>query len=214
VESGRRTHIRPGTLAALSRPLGVSIDYLVQGTPPHPTMLEHSLFPYGSDDQFRATLGPFLAQGIERSEAVMAVTTPANIELLREHLGKDGKRVEFIESSGFLSTPIAALVAFRGFFDKKLARGTPWVRLIGEPVWAGRSDAEVRGWTRFESLLNLVFSAYPLTAVCPYDEGAAAPAPAPRGSEVFATNFMVFNMSLAGLQSRLNGCDTDAVQER
>ena len=31
VESGRRTNLRPSTLAALSRPLGVSIDYLVDG---------------------------------------------------------------------------------------------------------------------------------------------------------------------------------------
>src|SRR5579859_3174792 len=86
LESGRRSNVRPGTLVALSRPLGVSIDYLVDGRRSRSTMLEHSAFPYRSDDQFRATMGPFLAEGIERSEAVIAVTTAANIELLREHL--------------------------------------------------------------------------------------------------------------------------------
>ena len=55
VESGRRTNVWPGTLAALSRALGVSIDYLVAGAPPRPTMLEHSLLPYRSDDQLRTT---------------------------------------------------------------------------------------------------------------------------------------------------------------
>lgn len=175
VESGRRRNVRPSTLAALSRALGVSIDYLVRGGPSRPKMLEHSAFPYRTDDQFRATMEPFLTEGIERSEALLAVTTAPNIELLREHLGKDARRVEFIDASGWYSTPIGALEAYTAFTDAKLKRGATWVRIVGEPVWAGRSDAEVRLWTRYESLLNLVFRPYPLTIICPYDERSVAP---------------------------------------
>ena len=175
VESGRRSNVRPGTLAALSRPLGVSIDYLVDGRRPRATMLEHSAFPYRSDDQFRTTMGRFLAEGIERSEALIAVTTAANIELLREHLGTDARRVEFVDASGLYSTPSAALDAYQAFFEAKLERGAPWVRVLGEPVWTGRSDPEVRAWTRYEALFNLVFAGSPLTVVCPYDERSAAP---------------------------------------
>ena len=87
VESGRRTNLRPSTLGALSRALGVSIDYLVGSALP-PRMLEHSVFQYRADDEFQATIGSFLADGVERSEAVLAVTTAPNIELLREHLGE------------------------------------------------------------------------------------------------------------------------------
>jgi transcriptional regulator with XRE-family HTH domain len=175
VESGRRTNLRPSTLAALSRPLGVSIDYLVGGTLSRPTLLEHSVFPYRTGDQFRTTMGSFLADGVERSEATLAVTTGPNIELLREHLGDAARSVEFLDASGFYSTPIAALEAYRAFFEAALERGAPWVRVVGEPVWAGRSDAEVRVWTRYESLFNLVFAASPLTIVCPYDEKSVAP---------------------------------------
>jgi transcriptional regulator with XRE-family HTH domain len=174
VESGRRTNLRPSTLAALSRSLGVSIDYLVRGAPLRSTMLEHSAFPYRTNDQFLTTIGAVLTEGIERSEALLAVTADANIELLREHLGKDARRVEFVDASGWYSTPVAALEACRAFIDAKLMRGAPWVRIVGEPVWAGRSDAEVRLWTRYESILNLVFSAYPLTILCPYDERSCA----------------------------------------
>src|ERR1700674_2200625 len=117
VESGRRTNLRPSTLAALSRSLGVSIDYLVDGTPSLPTMLNHSAFPYSTDDQFRVTIGSFLAEGVDRSEGILAVTTAPNIELLREHLGKDANRVEFIDSKDFLTTPIAALEAFMAFCE-------------------------------------------------------------------------------------------------
>jgi len=126
--------------------------------------------PYGADDQFRTTIAPFLVEGIERSEALLAVTTGANLELLREYLGKDARSVEFVDASAWYSTPSAALEAYSAFIDAKLKRGAAWVRIVGEPIWAGRSDAEVRVWTDYESLLNLVFSAYPLTLVCPYDE--------------------------------------------
>jgi transcriptional regulator with XRE-family HTH domain len=175
VESGRRTNLRPSTLAALSRALGVSIDYLVDGSASRPTMLNHSAFPYGSDDQFRATVGPFLTEGMERSEALLAVTTATNIELLREHLGKDARRVEFIEASGFYSTPVAALEAYRAFSDAQVKRGAAWVRVVGEPVWPGRSADEIRIWTRYESLFNLLFATSPLTAICPYDVRSVAP---------------------------------------
>ncbi len=175
VESGRRSNLRPSTLMALSRALGVSIDYLVDGGQSPPTMLDHSAFPYRADDQFQTTMGPFLAAGVERSEAVLAVTTEPNIELLRAHLGADARRVEFVESSSFYTTPIAALRGYRAFTEDHLGRGAPWVRILGEPRWTERSDAEVRLWTRYESLFNLVFAASPLTASCPYDERSVAP---------------------------------------
>jgi hypothetical protein len=157
-------------VAALSRALGVSIDYLVCGTPSASTMLVHSAFPYRSDGQFVTTVGTALMEGIERSEALLAVTTAANVELLREYLGKDARRVEFIEARSFYTTPVATLAAYRAYIDAKLKRDAHWVRIVGEPVWIGRSDSEARLWTCYESLLNLVFSAYPLTILCPYDE--------------------------------------------
>ena len=174
VESGRRTNVRPSTLAALSRPLGVSIDYLVDGSQSPPTMLDHSMFAYRTEDQFQATMGSFLAEGLERSEAILVVTTLPNIELLREHLARDARSVEFVDSSRFLTTPIAALEAFKAFSEANLKRGAPWVRILGEPRWGERSDTEVRLWTRFESLFNLVFAASPMTVACPYDERSAA----------------------------------------
>jgi transcriptional regulator with XRE-family HTH domain len=172
VETGRRTNLRPSTLVGLSRALGVSIDYLV-GASPRPTMLEHSAFPYRTDDQFRTILGPYLAEGIERSEPILAVTTSPNIELLRDYLGKDARWVQFVESRVFYSTPAAALAGYKNFSEASLARGAAWARVLGEPLWTGRSDAEVRLWARYESLFNLALADSPLSVVCPYDERSA-----------------------------------------
>lgn len=174
VESGRRTNLRPTTLAALSRALGVSIDYLVDGTLARAAMLEHAVFSYRTDDQFQTTVGSFLSDGLERSEATLAVTTSSKTELLREHLGRDARSVEFLDANIFYSTPIAALEAYGAFLQAALERGAPWVRVVGEPIWAGRSDTEVGVWTRYESLFNLVFAASPLTCVCPYDDRSVA----------------------------------------
>jgi transcriptional regulator with XRE-family HTH domain len=175
VESGRRTNVRPRTLSGLSAALGVTIDYLVSGSLALTPMLEHSAFIYGDDSRYAAVMGSFLAEGLERSEAVIAVTTGGNIELLRQHLGKDAKRVKFVESTSWLTTPDAALESFRSFTDRKLRAGAPWVRFVAEPIWAGRSEAEVRLWIRFESLMNVLFGSSPVNFVCPYDERTEAP---------------------------------------
>jgi transcriptional regulator with XRE-family HTH domain len=174
VESGRRTNMRPSTLVALSQALGVSVDYLIDGGLTHPPMLNHAAFPYRTEDQFRTTIAPFLAEGVARSEAVLALTTPANAELLREDLGKDARRVEFMNASTWYTTPIAALEAIKVFVEAKLHDGAHWVRFVGDPPWAG-SDAEVRQWVRYEALFNLVFSAAPVSVICAYDERVVAP---------------------------------------
>ena len=140
-----------------------------------PAMLEHRALLYGSDTSFLDTVTPFLEDAIERSEAALAVTTSANIELLRDRLGAGASRVEFVEHAGWYRTPTSALNSYRAFLHAKVEEGAPWVRIVGEPVWAGRSDAEVRLWTRYESMLNLVFSAAPMSVLCPYDTRSLTP---------------------------------------
>jgi transcriptional regulator with XRE-family HTH domain len=175
VESGRRANPRPGTLSALARALGVTIDYLVSGGPSGPPMLEHRALMYGDDEEFLESAAPFLADGVDRSEAVLAVTTDANLNLLRERLGPVGEGVEFVDSATWYSAPTSTLESYRKFCATKLEAGAPWVRIVGEPVWAKRTKAEVRLWTRYESLLNLVFAAWPVTLMCPYDERSVRP---------------------------------------
>jgi DNA-binding XRE family transcriptional regulator len=172
IESGRRTNVRPSTLAALSDALGVTVDYLLGRAVTAPGMFEHDALVYGADDEFADHAGAFLAKGVECSHATLAVTTPAKIELLRKRLGGDASQVKFADAARWYTKPGASLAAYRSFIDKSLDAGSCWVRIVGEPIWSGKSADEVDQWTRYESLLNLSLAGLPVSLICPYDGDA------------------------------------------
>jgi transcriptional regulator with XRE-family HTH domain len=171
IESGRRTNVRPTTLSVLADALGVTVDYLL-GRAGGQSMLDHYALLYATEEEFVESAGRFVAEGIERSEATLAVTTAPKIKLLRKRLGADAAEVTFVEARRWYTTPAAALAAYRTFLEEKLASGSGWIRILGEPVWSGRSRSEVSLWTRYESLLNVEFAGVPATVVCPYDTSA------------------------------------------
>jgi transcriptional regulator with XRE-family HTH domain len=174
IESGRRTDVRLSSLSALARALGVSIDHLggsaAAGPPP---MLEHRVLVYGSDDEFLAPVAAFLREGIARSEAILVVTTALHLKRIRRDLGADVEHVQLAAAADWYSSPLEALQRYRTFIDGRLEAGFKWVRIVGEPVWADRSAAQIREWTRYESVINLSLASAPATIVCPYDTRSA-----------------------------------------
>lgn len=173
IESGRRKDVRLSSLSALADALGVSVDYLIGTTAAMgPQLLEHRVLTYGSDEEFLAGAIPFIAEGMERSECLLAVTTEAQIGFLRDSLGDRAEHVEFADSAEWYRTPSTALNGYRAFVTERFEAGAAWIRIVGEPVFLGRSDAEIVAWTRYESLLNLAFASAPASIVCPYDTRA------------------------------------------
>ena len=169
LEAGRRRNLWPGTLAALAGALGVTVDYLVSGGAVWTEMLEHRALIYESDDEFLRAGAAFLSVGVDRSEAALAVTTSEHCDLLREHLGGAKCQVEFADQASWCSTPDGALSRIRAFIDGHVDAGINWIRILVEPVIAGRSEFDGRLWATYESLFNLVFRSAPLTALCAYD---------------------------------------------
>jgi transcriptional regulator with XRE-family HTH domain len=175
IESGRRKNVRPQTLAALAEALGVTIDYLVHGVSPKSAMLEHRVLLYETDQEFVNAVVPFLREGIERSEALLVVTANTRIDLLREQLDSDAERVEFLDREGWYTDPAPALRDLEEFVSSRLRAGAPWVRFVGDPDWGGDSDIAADLWTRYESLVNLVFANAPASLFCAYDTRSLAP---------------------------------------
>jgi transcriptional regulator with XRE-family HTH domain len=170
IESGRRKEVRVSSLLALASALGVSVDYLVGGAATvSPQLLRHPVLVYGSDDEYLASSIPFLVEGITRSDCVLAVTGRRCMGLLREALGENATHVEFFDSSEWYVSLHGAASGYRSFVKERFERGAPWIRIIGEPVWAGRSDAESAEWFRYESMINLSFASSPATIICTYD---------------------------------------------
>jgi hypothetical protein len=132
-------------------------------------MLAHRVLIYDSEAEFLESAAPFLAEGTERDEAVLAVTSEANIELLRARLGAGARAIEFKDGTSWYRTPARAFSGYRAFLDAKLEAGAPWVRILAEPPWSSRSPDPLRAWMRYEALLTLAFASRPVTITCPYD---------------------------------------------
>jgi hypothetical protein len=159
----------------LSEALGVTADYLLGRDGSARSMLEHQALLYETQDDFVERAGAFLAEGVERFETTLAVTTAPKVKLLRKRLGPLASDVTFAPAGRWYTTPAGALAAYHKFVEQKLEAGSGWIRILGEPVWSGRSAAEVVLWTRYESLLNLEFAGLPMTVVCPYDASGLDP---------------------------------------
>jgi transcriptional regulator with XRE-family HTH domain len=170
IESGRRQDVRLSSLTGLAEALGVSVDYLI-GTAATltPRPLEHLLLTYGSDEEYLAVTIPYISMGLERSESVLVVTTPAQIALVREALSERSHSVEYADSTDWYRTLSGALNGYRAFVKQKFEAGVVWMRIVGDPVWARRSGEEVATWFRYESLVNLAFAGAPASILCTYD---------------------------------------------
>lgn len=171
IEAGRRTNPRPRTLAALARALGVTVDYLVGEGPT--MLLAHRALVYGSDDEFLQAIVPFVLEGVEGSEALLVVSSAANLESLEARLGSRASGITFADSRDWYTTPLATVTAYRSFAHDMLDEGIPWIRIVGEPLWSNRTQGEVALWATFESMFNLIFGAIPLTLLCTYDSRSA-----------------------------------------
>jgi transcriptional regulator with XRE-family HTH domain len=172
IESGRRREVRASTLVALANALGVSVDYLVGASAVAPGLLNHRIVTYGFDDDYVESSIPFILEGIARDDCVLAVTPRRKTGLLRDALGVDAQHVEFIDAAEWYRSLPSAASRYRSYVNDRVERGAPWIRIIGEPVWTGKSDAELAEWFRYEALVNVAFASSPATVVCTYDTRA------------------------------------------
>ncbi len=63
--------------------------------------------------------------------------------------------------------PSCLLSVYQDWIDAHAGR----VRVIGEPIWPGRSYSETVECLRHEALLNHELADAPVSALCPYDAG-------------------------------------------
>ncbi len=130
--------------------------------------LVHDAFVYSSEQEFLAGALPFLEEGIDLREPILAAPTHANGELLRARLGRRAKAVDWAESQEAHRT-VERLGILLQFINREQKRGAIRIRVFGEPCWPSGGGPGVAEWKRYESFLNVALADYPVWLVCPYD---------------------------------------------
>lgn len=173
IETGRRTDVRVSSLLALADALGVSVDYLVRAEVAT-SLLDHRAHVYDSPEQLVQLAERVTHAGLDAGNAVLVVAPKPALAAIRAALGSDAKRVSFGESTDWYTTPAQTTQRYAAFARDARNGGAHWVDILGEPVWTGRSASETQTWTKYESLLNVVFAPWPVTVGCLYN-GATVP---------------------------------------
>jgi anti-sigma regulatory factor (Ser/Thr protein kinase) len=126
-----------------------------------------ALFYRGMDEYLAGTL-PFIEEGLAAGEPVAVAVPGAQLEALRAGLGDAAPRVRLIDMTRAGRNPGRILpgVLF-AFADHH--RDAEFVRIIGEPIWAGRSAEEYPACVQHEALINHAFAGRSVEILCPYD---------------------------------------------
>jgi DNA-binding GntR family transcriptional regulator len=128
--------------------------------------LVHRALIYRDEPELLAATVPFVLEGLDASERVLAVTTPQSAEALGRALGRRAGEVEFRDSGDWYLLPSHTLLSYERYIEQS---DRPRVRVIGEVAWSGVSPAPMGEWIRYESILNVAFASQPVTFMCPYD---------------------------------------------
>ncbi|GAA3463082.1 sensor histidine kinase [Saccharothrix longispora] len=141
----------------------------VTDLPPRGGFVHPALF-YASDEEYLRVLVPFLTDGLALGYPVAAAVPRERLALLREALGDAATDVLLIDMEVEGRNPGRIIPGVL----RRFADGHPEgrVRIVGEPVWAGRSDVEYPACAQHEALINLAFAGRDVSIVCPYDTSA------------------------------------------
>ncbi|MFJ9338755.1 anti-sigma factor RsbA family regulatory protein [Streptomyces sp. NPDC101733] len=130
-----------------------------------------ALFYQGQREYLSGVTG-FVRAALAADEPVLVAVSGPRLEELRHHLGADADAIEGVDMTVLGRNPGRILSALREFADRHPERSA---RIVGEPIWAGRSRAEVLEATRHEALINTAFAGRSATILCPYDTTALTP---------------------------------------
>lgn len=126
-----------------------------------------ALFYRGLREYLRATVA-FIEDGLAAEEPVAVAVPGAKLDPLRAELGEAAERVRFLDMGEVGANPGRIIPGvLLAFADAH--RRAERVRIIGEPIWPGRTDIEYPACVQHEALINLAFAGRNVTILCPYD---------------------------------------------
>ncbi|MFE9566370.1 anti-sigma factor RsbA family regulatory protein [Streptomyces sp. NPDC006487] len=140
--------------------------------PAGPGAFVHPALFYRDLEAYVAGVGAFVRTALSAGEPVLVAVPGPHLDALRESLGAGAPDVTWTDMTELGRNPGRILAALQDFADLHVSRAA---RIVGEPIWPGRSPAEVLEATRHEALINTAFAGRPATVLCPYDVRGLAP---------------------------------------
>jgi anti-sigma regulatory factor (Ser/Thr protein kinase) len=123
---------------------------------------------YRDEDDLLAGTVPFVTGGLAAGEPVLVAMPGANLRLVRAAVGAAAEGVRWADMTEAGRNPGRIIPwVLQAFIDQHAGRR---VRIIGEPIWAGRSGTEYPACAQHEALINMAFAGRDATILCPYDE--------------------------------------------
>lgn len=133
-------------------------------------MTAHLALLYATDAEYVEAVGVFVREGVERGEPVLLALPGERLALLRSVLDATAPAVATADMRDLGRNPRRIIPAIRSFLDAHPRRPA---RFVGEPIWDGRTAAEIHEAEIHEALLNRAFAGAEVTILCPYSTGLA-----------------------------------------
>ncbi|WP_062646384.1 anti-sigma factor RsbA family regulatory protein [Streptomyces maremycinicus] len=129
---------------------------------------EHPALFYRTEQEYVDRTVSFVQEGLDLGEPVAVAVPGPNLELIRAGLGPDAEAVRLLDMTVAGRNPGRIIPGVLRAFADTHRQGR--VRIIGEPIWAGRSAVEYPACAQHEALINAAFEGRAVTILCPYDE--------------------------------------------
>jgi len=134
-------------------------------------VLRHTALFYRSQPEYTDRIAAFVQAGLDQGEPTLLMVPGGKARMADAGLDAMPGELGFIDAAELSRNPARIIPEVLSFLDKHPGQR---VRCVGEPIWPGRSAAEVCEATRHEALVNLAFARAQATLLCPYDASGLA----------------------------------------
>ncbi len=125
----------------------------------------HQALFYRDNGEYLEGLRRFLRPALGSGDPIAIAVPKHKLALVREQLS-DRSDKELLDMSEVGRNPGRILSMIERLRQERTG---PMLHYIGEPIWAGRTEEEIREAVRHEALLNVMLEATAMRVLCPYD---------------------------------------------
>lgn len=126
----------------------------------------HQALLYRDGWSYLTGIVPFVLDGLAAGESVAVAVPEPGLSRIEHALGSVAQRVRLLDMTEAGRNPGRIIASvLREFADAQDGR----VRIVGEPIWPGRTAEEYPACVQHEALINASFAGVAATILCPYD---------------------------------------------